>query len=1353
MKHRLLSSFICLLVCLGAAAEAVSEWQARQTAIAFRSGRTGARATVQSPTLVYTGGMAVNSGTRSVAGEATCYVYNFGTDGGFVIVSGEDCLMPVLAFAERGTFAVGEEMPDGVRGWLRSIDELVETCRRSGVASLIIDGMEINTDLEDLEIDVQPLLQSRWNQDAPYNNLCPLLATSVSERSATGCAATAAAQIMYYHRWPDCGTGTHTNNTNNVTVDFSASHYDWSLMRDTYAEGSYAEEEGLAVARLMHDVGMAANMAYDVESGTQNIYIYRALFRHFKYSSSLRYIQRGSLTTGEWLSTIRAELEAGRPVYYSGFAEDYSMGHAFVCDGITESDYFLHFNWGWSGNSDGFYFVNLLNPANPGIGGGVGRFNIEQVAIVGIQPASADESGAEKLPVLNLHKFYRPAVYSATLGKNFRTTVNGLYNEGPEAATFQLAPALYKDGQFVQLVGTPQNRTLATFGGLTNLTVNVNLPEDTPEGDYQLRLVVSLDGTAWQEVTYYYETYQRYIDLTVSGTAVTLYAKQQSGVGMQIVPLDPVPSVAVPGVAYPTKALFSTSGSYAFNGNVGYALYALPRLSDNDGVSYFEEEMDTVLIASGKESVFMYDVAVHTLASTITLPESGEYLLQYYFTDPLSGNDIVLSEHTITVPAPVVHYPRCVLMEQLYESATTDGFSQLEQWSTTYGEAFISVVFSVTESKVGYVGGYADSLGVAALGTASFLNRRSFASPAACGEAVAQMVTSPAVASLDMDARFAQETGGSAVEVTLYSTFAYPMAEGSDCRFALLTLEREWYEGSSEFSFIDVARGFWPADAFNGVPVSASAVIGAGDKVSATLTAHIGNIADLKDVLLVGLLIHGRTGEVLQAVELPYSEIAPAVGEAVPTAVVWTDEDGTALMNVGITTGIGAGVMPRIAPQELVWTSSNPSVASVDESTGLITTLAPGVTEIRAASAALPALAATLTLTVQQPDYTRTQQFETGKLHYILSGSGEQLVLEGALNGTDIRHMRKYLFAPVETGDEISPVAVPISLRQHIDLSACSIVAGGEPYLDRLVTADDVIGERMFSDCPVLETLQLPSTVKSIGDNAFMGSGRLTHMEIPAKVESIGYAPFLLCSDLQELTVASDNTAYRSIDGVLYNYSGNTLLAYPANKSGTAFTAESTVSSVAPFAFAHQRHLRDYSAQIRLNSIGYGAFYACPSLATVSLMKRQSSVADYTFGQCVALEKIVCEALTPPECTALAFSGVDAGACRLFVPEESISDYRTAPGWSLFSRWADVSESVEAVLPDGGKAEVCAVGNRLLSVRSSQDGQSVAIYSPSGMRVAQVVTLGQGAEVLVRLPSAGPYIVQFPGCSLKVWVK
>ena len=72
MKHRLLSSFICLLVCLGAAAEAVSEWQARQTAIAFRSGRTGARATVQSPTLVYTGGMAVNSGTRSVAGEATC---------------------------------------------------------------------------------------------------------------------------------------------------------------------------------------------------------------------------------------------------------------------------------------------------------------------------------------------------------------------------------------------------------------------------------------------------------------------------------------------------------------------------------------------------------------------------------------------------------------------------------------------------------------------------------------------------------------------------------------------------------------------------------------------------------------------------------------------------------------------------------------------------------------------------------------------------------------------------------------------------------------------------------------------------------------------------------------------------------------------------------------------------------------------------------------------------------------------------------------------------------------------------------------------------------------------------------
>lgn len=1353
MKHRLLSSFICLLVCLGAAAEAVSEWQARRTAIAFRSGRFGARAPVQSPTLVYTGGMAVNSGTRSVAGEATCYVYNFGSDGGFVIVSGEDCLMPVLAFAERGTFAVGEEMPDGVRGWLRSIDELVETCRWSGVASLVIDGMEINTNPEDLEIDVQPLLQSRWNQDAPYNNLCPLLATSASERSATGCAATAIAQIMYYHRWPESGTGTHTNNTNNVTVDFSASHYDWDLMRDTYSEGAYTEEEGNAVARLMHDVGMAANMAYDVESGTQNIYIYRALFRHFKYSSSLRYIQRGSLTTSEWLSTIRAELEAGRPVYYSGFAEDYSMGHAFVCDGITESDYYLHFNWGWSGNSDGFYFVNLLNPANPGIGGGVGRFNIEQVAIVGIQPTAIDESGVEKLPVLNVREYYRPAVYIATLGNIFRTTVKGIYNEGPEAATFLLAPALYKDGKFVQLVGTPQNRTLATFGGLVNLTVNVNLPEDTPEGDYQLRLVVSSDGAEWQEVTYYAETYQRYISLTVSGTTVTLHAQEQSGVKMQAVALQTVPTVAAPGIAYPVEWVISNSDLSVFNGEVGYALYALPgRVVE--GISYFPLYTDTVLVASENQTTFLYGNATHKLTADIILEEEGEYLLQCYFTDPLSSDEVVLSTQTFTVPEPAVHYPRRVLMEQLHESATADDFGVLGQWNETYDGAFIPVIFSATESEIGYVKGYADSLDVAASGQTSFLNRRPSAAPVACEEVVTQLAALPAVASLEMAARFTNDAGGLTVEATLSSVFAYPMEAGSDCRFALLTLERERYEGSTLFGFKDVARGFWPADAFGGVPVSTSAAIGAGESVSATLTAQFDNISNLKDARLVGLLIHGRTGEVMQAVELPYSEIAPAEGEAVPTAVVWTDEDGAALMNAGIKMVVEACVMPRIAPQALVWSSSDPAVATVDGSTGIITTLSAGVTEIRASSAVNPALSAALTLTVQQPDYSQPMQVETGKLRYLLSGNGEQFILAGALNGTDIRHLRQFLFAPVDSDDD-TPIEVPVSLRQHIDLSACSIVAGGEPYLDRLTTADNVVGERMFSDCPVLETLVLPTSAKSIGDNAFMGCGSLTGMEIPASVANIGYAPFLFCSDLQELKVAIGSSNFYAVDGVLFKNPGE-LIACPAAKEETVYTNASgaTVTKILPYAFAGQRFLREFAPQTyALKSIGYGAFYGCTSLASVSVQRRLALIDDYAFGQCTALEKIVCEAETPPECTALAFSGVDAGACRLYVPAESISDYRTAPGWSIFSQWDDVAEAVETLMADGTAVSVCALGNGRLAIRSSQAGLSVAIYAPSGVLVAQAVTSSEGTELQLRLPSVGVYVVQLPGQCLKVLVK
>lgn len=297
--------------------------------------------------------------------------YAFNLEQGYVIVSGDDEMTELVGYAENGFFDA-ENVPPQMQLWLDGYAEYVAAVQ-SGKAKarkiLLSDSPSVV---------VEPLVTTKWNQDAPFNNFAPEYTddNNNTQRCATGCAATAMAQIMKFHNWPEQGVGHYSyehQSFGTISSDFSEHVYDWTNMIDRYNNGEYSNVQADAVALLMKDCGVSLNMNYGPVSGA-SIYSYTPAFKnYFRYSS--RTVNRSGCETAEFTKIITDELQEGRPIIYCGTGED--GGHAFVVDGY-DTNYFLHVNWGWGGYSDGYFDMNYMDPTGLGIGGGSGAFKWNQ---------------------------------------------------------------------------------------------------------------------------------------------------------------------------------------------------------------------------------------------------------------------------------------------------------------------------------------------------------------------------------------------------------------------------------------------------------------------------------------------------------------------------------------------------------------------------------------------------------------------------------------------------------------------------------------------------------------------------------------------------------------------------------------------------------------------------------------------------------------------------------------------------------------------------------------------------------------------------------------------------------------
>lgn len=297
--------------------------------------------------------------------------YAFNLEQGYVIVSGDDEMTELVGYAENGFFDA-ENVPPQMQLWLDGYAEYVAAVQ-SGKAKarkiLLSDSPSVV---------VEPLVTTKWNQDAPFNNFAPEYTddNNNTQRCATGCAATAMAQIMKFHNWPEQGVGHYSyehQSFGTISSNFSDHVYDWTNMIDRYNNGEYSSEQADAVALLMKDCGVSLNMNYGPVSGASIYSYYPAFKNYFRYTS--RTVNRSGCETAEFTKIITDELQEGRPIIYCGTGED--GVHAFVVDGY-DTNYFLHVNWGWGGYSDGYFDMNYMDPTGLGIGGGSGAFKWNQ---------------------------------------------------------------------------------------------------------------------------------------------------------------------------------------------------------------------------------------------------------------------------------------------------------------------------------------------------------------------------------------------------------------------------------------------------------------------------------------------------------------------------------------------------------------------------------------------------------------------------------------------------------------------------------------------------------------------------------------------------------------------------------------------------------------------------------------------------------------------------------------------------------------------------------------------------------------------------------------------------------------
>ena len=560
---KIVLSLIGFCLTLFAMAEPVGKQAALYTAQSYMLSKGKVISNTQRPF------RAARKGVTQTTDEADAYyyVFNAGNDGGYVIVSGDDRTEPILGYVEHGTFDP-ENIPENMRSWLQlyadQIKYIVDNDLQPNSPQLKKRNRVTGT-----KHSIPELLTTRWNQGSPYNILCPKYykeEDGTQHFPATGCTATAMAQVLYFYKYPEktkaiipthSNTYTYTdaadgNKKKSTTVTARAiprnTVIDWDNMKDTYDwQGeSKTNAQDTAVAQLMLMCGQAVQMGWGPSSGAN--FDADVFIRVFGYDNSAHREFRSDYSIDDWFDMIYKDIAEGYPVCFAGFSS--GGGHAFVLDGFDGENLF-HVNWGWGGGSNGWFLVGILNPGdNSGIGASSSSdgYSMGQYALFNLRLPDNDNA--------DTYLFIKDVsvIGSTSIRATFenRTGASGSFNTG--------IVKLDDDGG-LSVVGSLQ--TITGMANNTSQTKTFALKNRLSEGTYKLSPASKATrNDVWQPK---FNLRNHYIEAVVDSTgALTLTPVDISNGNSISIDTIVFPGLCIAGEEQEVKVTYRNDGNEYF---------------------------------------------------------------------------------------------------------------------------------------------------------------------------------------------------------------------------------------------------------------------------------------------------------------------------------------------------------------------------------------------------------------------------------------------------------------------------------------------------------------------------------------------------------------------------------------------------------------------------------------------------------------------------------------------------------------------------------------------------------------------------------------------------------------------
>lgn len=1139
------------------------------------------------------------------------YILNDTINKGFVIVSADKRVWPILGYSTEGSFNE-KQQPEAFTTWMDNKKKEIEFTKKNNLkpdSATVASWQNLSLkSASTTSTSVDPLLETKWDQGCFYNELCPSdVKSSYCGHTPTGCVATAMAQIMKYWNYPTKGKGSNSYTNAKygiISADFGSTTYQWDQMPDSLIGSNNA------VATLMYHCGVAANMQYDTYASSTFFYP-ESFVDFFDYSSTAELKQRGSYSTDEWIDMFKTELDLGHPILY----ENGNMygEHAYVCDGYlgNQDAVYFHFNWGWGGINDGNYLINDPNLGDSSISG-------YERALIHIMPAHLPEG-------------FKGILLSAK-------KVNLLGNTGQVNVLSSVDWNVSSDHAWLNL-----SMTKSSAG---NSTLGFTAMENSTDSDRTALVTIKAEGVL--PIVIQVIQSRTYISQITAGGLQKALGKNMGSITKLVVKgtidardfktmRDLMPLLTEIDLSGATIVSYTGADGTNLNpGSSGYPANTVPNhafdsLSPVNNSYIGKQSLISIVLPSNVTEIQQESFGFCINLANINLPSSLTVIGPAAFLN-------CASLKSINIPSSVFLIDQVAFCSCKQLTSITVDKDNLN-YSSAQGVLFNKQQTELITYPAGKSGGYIIPSTVVSIVTRSFEECNKLISiviPSSV-KTIGELTFSGcsklnslnipgSVTSFDFSA-FAACVGLNSITLNWPIPYYLDNPEwGSPCSTGFKNYCTLYvpYGTASLYRISNHWKDFFKIVENNGFSVGAITAkldSPAGSEASVLLKANVGWTASSDQSWLSVSPSSGNGNATLTFTTNSKNNIGP--GRLATVRISGTGYDS---QNITVTQDGGVLNLAKAGTLSTILTSSQLNSLICLKLSGNI-----DARDFKTMRDLMPSLAEIDLSTASIVAYTGTQgtSFDPGIISYAANNVPEKAFLTSITNGLWI----------------------------------------GKTTLTSLVLPSNAtaICIDAFYGCIRLEKISLPSSLISIDIRAFSNCFVLSTIAIPALVTYIAPGIFGNCSLLTTITVDDANDYYSASDGVLFNKQKTNLIQCLSGKT-SSYTIPSTVTSIDLFSFYSCINLTSIEIPPSVVKIVRGAFLGCWKLSSINLPSSIKTIEGDAFAACNQLTSIEVGWQEPlPLNDKSIFDGTNKSTCTLYVPYGSKAAYQAASIWKDFT--------------------------------------------------------------------------------------